>query len=172
MREIWRRVTQKIREIRKRVSQRIGKSWIYQKIREWLFSAMEKANQGTYGRLLLDGGAAVSLSSAIAATLNIWTGFFKNPVIEDTFKGSDGLTLFAAILLLPTGIISTGGVKVVMTGLKWAFNVKELERGRQEGRQEGQQEFIEAATGIVPPEMLAQVQERVREVEQEKQKAA
>lgn len=171
MRGIRKRIHQKIQKIRQKATQTIGQSRIYQKIGEWLSSIQDKANQGTYGRLLFDGGVAVSLSSAVSASLSIWTGFFECSLIKRTFDGADGVALFAAILLLPTGFTVVGGIKVVMTGLKWAFNVKELERGREEGERIGQERgerlAIRADLLRRDGESLSDAMERVRRQEEQ-----
>ena len=141
------------------------------RIREWLTDAYfwmaERANEGSYGRLLFDGGAAVSLSSALAATLNITTGVVGHSVLEGTFNGADGVALLAAILLLPTGITTIVGVKMLLTGLKLSLNIKDLERGRREGREEGRQEerqlAIRADLLRRDNESIADAMERLRE---------
>lgn len=118
----------------------------------------EGADSGSYGRLLLDGGAAISTSSGLAATLNITTGILKHPELNDTFKGADGVALFAAILLFPCGIVAYGGMTMILTAFKHVFNVEELRRGRQEGRQE----ILQAIDNRKPDETVEQVVERLR----------
>ena len=142
------------------------------KIAERLVSIAETADEGSYGRLLFDGGVAISLSSTLAATLNITTGLFELCVFKDTFDGADGVALFAAIMLFPSGLLTLGVIQVILTAFKNAFRdeLRQIRQGREDGlkeaRQGERQLAIRADLVRRDNESLADAMERLRQANQ------